>query len=374
MRMDIVLGMCFGDEGKGLFVDYLCANRLNPLVYRFSGGHQSGHTVKTKNVSHVFSNFGSGTLRNVPTIWTDFCTVEPFGLLKELKILLEKGFYPKIHISKQCPVTTPYDIYSNKKKELINQHGSCLVGFGETIEREENNIHLQILDLFYPSILKRKMQDIQNYYNISLLEDVIKEFYDICNYLINQKDNIELLSNSKDILYNKENLIFEGSQGLLLDQNKGFFPNVTRANTGLDNIELLIKNIDYHIYLVTRAYQTRHGNGFMTNEHIPHNIKENPLETNVLNKGQGKFRKSLLDVSLLEYALETHYNIIREKCSLVITCLDHVENEYRFTYKEQIINCINEVEFVNKIADILKIKRVYISKSDISDNIIKFRG
>ena len=59
--------------------------------------------------------------------------------------------------------------------------------------------------------------------------------------------------------------------------------------------------------------------------------------------------------------------------NIVIICLDHVINEHRFTYQGQIVNCLNEAEFVNKISDILDIADVYISKSDNSNNIIKFK-
>ncbi len=58
-----VIGLGFGDEGKGITTDYLCSRANNPLVIRFSGGQQAGHTVVNKFGKHTFSNFGSGTLR-----------------------------------------------------------------------------------------------------------------------------------------------------------------------------------------------------------------------------------------------------------------------------------------------------------------------
>jgi adenylosuccinate synthase len=67
-------------------------------VIRFSGGHQAGHTVVTDDTRHVFSNFGSGTLRGVPTYWSKFCTVEPIGLLNELDALKIKGYNPILYI------------------------------------------------------------------------------------------------------------------------------------------------------------------------------------------------------------------------------------------------------------------------------------
>ena len=160
---------------------------------------------------------------------------------------------------------------------------------------------------------------------------------------------------------------------MLLDQNFGFFPNVTRSNTGCKNAVELLGHSNFYLYLVTRAYQTRHGYGYMSNENLPHNILENPLETNKENEYQGKFRRTLLDVSLLEYAINKDIYVRQNNDkSLVITCLDHVVNDYRFTYNNEIINCINESEFVQKIKNILKIKHVFTSRSNDSENIRTF--
>ena len=74
MKNFVIIGLGFGDEGKGLITDYFCSKLKNPLVIRFSGGHQVGHTVIYNDIRHMFSNFGSGTLRNIPTYWSKFCT------------------------------------------------------------------------------------------------------------------------------------------------------------------------------------------------------------------------------------------------------------------------------------------------------------
>jgi len=84
----IVVGLGYGDEGKGLTTDFLCGQSKFPLVIRFNGGHQAGHTVVTKDgVRHVFSSFGAGTLRNAPTYWSRYCTFSPAYLLYELESL-----------------------------------------------------------------------------------------------------------------------------------------------------------------------------------------------------------------------------------------------------------------------------------------------
>jgi len=106
----------------------------------------------------------------------------------------------------------------------------------------------------------------------------------------------------------------------------------------MKNIASMDDNI--HVYLVTRAYQTRHGNGIMTNENIPHNILIDTNETNITNEYQGIFKRSLLDLDLLLYAIDKD-DYIRNAVNktLVITCLDHIENEYRFTLDGNIVYC-----------------------------------
>ena len=92
-KYSVVLGIGFGDEGKGITTDYLCHHILRqeglaPMVVRFSGGHQAGHTVYVKEssesiIKHIFSSFGSGTLRGCPTYLSQFCTVAQFNIVAD---------------------------------------------------------------------------------------------------------------------------------------------------------------------------------------------------------------------------------------------------------------------------------------------------
>jgi adenylosuccinate synthase len=114
------------------------------------------------------------------------------------------------------------------------------------------------------------------------------------------------------------------------------------------------------LFLVTRAFQTRHGNGPMTNLHIPHNIKENPKETNIMNTYQGEFKRSILDLDLLKYGMERDLFIKNSsEKELVVTCLDLVKDEYRYTIGLDIITHTNEDEFVDGIADYLGVNTVH---------------
>ena len=157
----IVLGALFGDEGKGAFVNSLCRKTHKALVIRYNGGHQAGHSVVNDNIRHLFSNFGSGTLLGAPTYWSEYCTVNPMSLLKEGNALREKGIKPVLYINANAMVTTPYDILRNIKQDELTLHGTVGVGFGTTIQRNEDYFHLYARDLQYPKIRDVKLKLLQ---------------------------------------------------------------------------------------------------------------------------------------------------------------------------------------------------------------------
>ena len=347
MKISLVIGTLYGDEGKGSFVNYLCSQAKNPLVVRFSGGHQVGHTVVIGDKRHIFSNFGSGTLQGVPTYWSEHCTLSPFGIQKEGKALRELGVEPKLIINANTMVTTPFDILQNHRLDNKNKHGSVGVGFGTTIQRNEDHYHLYARDLQYPEIRKEKLRLIYNkYYGYNFNPEqpyqnqttrkLYDDFLNACDELI---DKYEIVNDFTGLLDHE--LIFEGSQGIMLDKDYGFFPHVTRSNTVSKNAIDLINTYKLPIssvttYYVTRAYQTRHGNGHMTNETLDASyIKDNPNETNVMGF-QGEFRKSVLDLDMLKYAIscDRYYNPdIFSKKKMVITCLDQVPEDIPVTTK-----------------------------------------
>lgn len=365
MEYKAIIGLGFGDEGKGLFTDYLSSREPDSIVIRFNGGQQAGHTVASGSFHHVFSNFGSGTFRGIPSYFSSHCTVYPVAIIRELDILLSKGVNPVLYIDNLTPVTTPYDIAYNHKNSL---HGTVGVGFGATLQREENFYSLKFIDLFYPYILEKKLESIRSYYQDFRNLDLTDFFH-----------SVEKIKNSRNIINTDgipsgfKSFIFEGAQGLLLDQNIGFFPFVTRSSTGTKNILNLIGEKEIDLYLVTRAYQTRHGSGPLSNESIPNNIKISINETNIENQYQGKFRYGILDLSLLEYAITRDKYIKSSKNkNLVITCLDHIESEYRFTYNNKILYSKNEMDFISKISEILNIKEIFLSRTEFSENIEKY--
>lgn len=374
-----VIGLGFGDEGKGLTTNYLVAKTLkegNPIVIRYSGGQQAGHTVKVDDKSHVFSNFGSGTLLGAPTYWSKFCTVDPIGIINELTYLTKLGIIPKIYIDNEAPVTTPFDTYKNQQCNITKEHGTCGSGVGATYQREEDFYSLIFGDLFFPTVLKHKMNLIEDYYNFEK-NITLGRFYECVDLL---KSHSEMFIRVNGVPEEYQSRIFEGSQGLLLDQHIGFFPHVTRSNTGTKNIDEILKGttdysgFDVDLYLITRAYQTRHGNGPMSSMKYANAIKIDPLETNITNQYQGEFKRTQLDLDLLLYGINKD-PLIREskRKTLVITCLDHLTDGEIYVVMNNEFKCFQtKDEFIKGVSEFLKIDDILISSSPFSDNISKY--
>lgn len=362
-----VIGLGFGDEGKGKVTSYLCSQSPGSLVVRFSGGQQAGHHVVLESGrSHVFSNFGSGSLQGCHTYWSEFCTFDPVGFCNEWDILVQKGCAPDIYIDENCPITTPYEKIFNVRLEKLLRHGTCGVGVGKTWDRQEKHFSLKVRDLLYPSVLRIKLEVLKKQLYSSLdIEQELEEFYIACNKIC---DRAKIVDN---IPLDYDNYIFEGSQGLLLDQDIGFFPHVTRSNVGLKNIHAM--GFFPEPFLVTRAYQTRHGNGPMTNDTIPHCIEVNPYEQNPSDNMQGAFRRSLLDVDLLRYSIHGDFRIKPDKSTLVITCLDLIKEykEYKLTSNGDVFCFDDEYSYISFIKEAVGINNVLGSSSPLSNQLIE---
>ena len=117
MKTQLVLGLGYGDEGKGLTTDFLCRQAHHPLVIRFSGGHQAGHTVvDASGKRHVFSSIGAGSMAGAATYWSRYCAFAPENFWKEYQAFVGAGASPAptIYLDALAQVTTPYDVYHNR--------------------------------------------------------------------------------------------------------------------------------------------------------------------------------------------------------------------------------------------------------------------
>ncbi len=322
MKTSVVIGLQYGDEGKGLTTSSLVIE--NDLVVRFNGGHQAGHTVEKDGYRHIFSSFGAGTLEGAHTYWSEYCTFYPKAFYNERKRLVENGYTPIHFIHPLSMITTPFDIDFNRQAETNNSHGSVGVGFGATIHRTENTpFKLFAIDLTNRPLLVHKLNQIADYYSSQNKQTLISEF-------LRYADSIELnICTLDEIKNNYSNIVFEGAQGIMLDMDFGYFPNVTRSNTTSKNAMRIIK--DNHlpspdVYYIMRSYLTRHGNGFMPNETKNICFED---KTNISHEYQGEFRQGYHSLEQLKYALKcdcifsgNNFN----KKHLSITCLSQTDS------------------------------------------------
>jgi adenylosuccinate synthase len=377
MSTKIVVGLGFGDEGKGKVVNYLASlprrySNLPSPVVRFSGGQQAGHTVCEGNFAHIFSNIGSGAYHQCGTVWTKYCTFDPVGLDNELRILRERwGLNPTITVDPECPVTTWMDKESQRTNYENVSHGTCGVGVGTTWEREENHYKLRAYDLQYPSVHEEKLNLISaNYYPYSGSDSsAARERYMAA--VESLFTNPRLFIKSCSEIPTPQDMIFEGSQGIMLDKDVGFFPHVTRSKTTTEKAFEIIGGAEALVYAVTRAYQTRHGTGPMTGFPVPEleDIKDN---TNVDHPFQGELRIRSLDLNLLKYAIDSDPGIKRGKYILVVTCLDHLEerNLWPYTYDCDLKFAASSAEFLDTLRNFLSPSQILISRAEDQCNLL----
>lgn len=358
--------MGYGDEGKGVFTDYLSSKLDHPVVIRFNGGHQCGHTVlHADGHFHVFSNFGAGTFRQVPTFFSRFCTIDPTGIVREFRALQRLGANPVLFADPLAMVTTPFDKFYNISDRANLAHGTVGVGFGTTIERNQGPCKLYAQDLFFPAVLHRKLEAVRDYYRVKLkarglescLEALELEIMRVDHFLRDAeiaRDIVRLLTEKQLISMDFKNHIFEGGQGILLDMDFGIFPNVTRSNTTSKNaFEILRRNglaSRPTVYYLTRAYQTRHGNGWMSAESHPVTLIHNLHETNGPGGHQGQFRTGILDTDLLRYALQCDTSFCGDaEKQMVVSCMDQLTG-YQYLSGGNVLTAPDRESFLKQIA------------------------
>lgn len=350
----IVVDLGFGDAGKGSIVDYLVRTHRASAVVRFNGGGQAAHNVVTpEGVHHTFAQFGSGTfVRGVRTHLSRFMLVDMDAIWNEAKHLQEIGcgnVFSRLSVDEDARVVTPFHKAGNRLREMFRnngRHGTCGMGIGETMADSIAHPELTIYasDLRDKNLLVQKLRTVQ--------EVKYAELKEICDSLspdMKAFGEISVLQNADAPLLIAESLwqtamsfrivpgsylkrlgdeselIFEGAQGVLLDEWHGFHPHTTWSTTTFANAETLLREIDYDGQVeklgVLRAYFTRHGAG-------PFPTEDEPL-TRMLqdhhndDRGwQGKFRVGWFDMVLARYALA----VSGGADSLAITNLDRFES------------------------------------------------
>lgn len=366
-----IIGAGYGDCGKGLATDFLTRKLTKdhkpPLVVRGNGGAQAGHTVVADNRRHIFGHIGAGAFTGAETYLASNFIVNPLAFNKEFLNfeLFSSTLRPRIYACPSCRVTTIYDMAINSLAELARgsaRHGSCGLGINETVTRDHTGYHFDMSMVKHSAdnVSLGALEAIRNEWipqrlkELSIDENAFKNTWsDIQKraklYLQTLKADplqvqFELVKSARKLstppvgfFNNRQDIIVEGAQGLMLDEFLGSFPHVTRSITGLPSaIRAAHECGKFQVrpVYVTRSYTTRHGAGPLPHEGT--NITNKALydDTNVTNDWQGTLRYAPLDLSRMKSLI--HQDLERAK---------HVANAFGTTVLPPLIflTCVDQL-------------------------------
>jgi adenylosuccinate synthase len=254
--------------------------------------------------------------------------------MKEYDNLSDKGYPPVFYADPDCPITTFFDIEHNTSDESLRLNGTVGVGFGSTLQRQEDHYRLVLRDLSYPMVTRAKLIAIAGYYGRTINNETlgkIDKFISLSDQYLKKVTMMKPEKFSSEVIMGRT-VVFESAQGVLLDMEHGFFPNVTRSNTTCKNALVLCKRMGINlntvkIVHVTRTYHTRHGNGPFLEGTVE--LKNKETENNKWDLYQGEFRIAPLNMELLRYAKECDVrywgHIPLKNSILFVTCCDQLE-------------------------------------------------
>ncbi|MBL31289.1 MAG: adenylosuccinate synthase [Flavobacteriales bacterium] len=273
MSLDVLLGLQWGDEGKGKIVDFV--SKKYDIIARFQGGPNAGHTIIFNNQKHILHTIPSGIFNEkVKNVIGNGVVIDPVTLSTELSKLEKLGInYQNLFISRKAHLIIPTHKHLDRASEIAKGEqkiGSTLRGIGPTYMDKTGRNGLRIGDIeltdFHEKFknLTNKHKNILSQYNYQeRFEDDIELWFKAIEK-IKQIKFIDSEYFFEDAIEHKQQILAEGAQGTLLDLDFGTYPFVTSSNTissgacnGLGVSPNKIKNV----VGVFKAYCTRVGNG-----------------------------------------------------------------------------------------------------------------
>ncbi len=305
----IVVDLGYGDAGKGTVVDRLCSRGPYTAVVRFNGGAQAAHNVVTVDGRHhTFAQFGSGTFTpGVTTYLSRFMMVDPLALAAEAGHLAGLGVrdaLDRLTVDRDALLTTPYHRAANRARATALLHGSCGMGIGETASYALTCDEApRAGDCLSPGRLRARLALLRDRLFDELGPLDVPPVADCAEAFAAFAARVRIGPDVLPSLLRRGPVVFEGAQGVLLDQDHGFHPYTTWSTTTFANAETLLGGCGGTAVRlgVTRAYMTRHGPGPFVTEDPG---LDRPEPHNRRGRWQGAFRVGHLDAVALRYALE----------------------------------------------------------------------
>ena len=272
----VVIGAQWGDEGKGKIVDLLTERAA--AVVRFQGGHNAGHTLVIGGAKTVLSLIPSGILHpGVQCLIGNGVVLSLEALLKEADALVQKGVpvYERLRVSPNCALILPSHIALDRARERakgVNAIGTTGRGIGPAYEDKVARRAVRVADLFQRDRLAARLGEALDFHNFVLsryFSAETVEFGRTLEDLLAQAERIRPLVEDVSERLRGEmlkggNILFEGAQGALLDNDVGTYPFVTSSNTiaGAAAVGTGLGPRDIHKVLgIVKAYTTRVGAG-----------------------------------------------------------------------------------------------------------------
>ncbi len=317
MKVDVLLGLQWGDEGKGKIVDVLTPNYN--IITRFQGGPNAGHTLEFNNVKHVLHTIPSGIFRkNTINIIGNGVVIDPVIFKKEIFDLKQPDidFTKIIYISKKAHLILPthkiLDAASEQAKGK-SKIGSTLKGIGPTYMDKTGRNGLRIGDIISDNFinrynaLKQKHLNLIKQYNFNFdITESEKEWFKAIEFIKNYKfiDSENYINES---LNNNKTILAEGAQGTLLDIDFGTYPFVTSSNTicaGACTGLGVAPNKIGEVFGIFKAYCTRVGSGPFPTELFDNDGKKLQNIGHEFGATTGRPRRcGWLDLVALKYAV-----------------------------------------------------------------------
>ncbi|MCL4139877.1 UNVERIFIED_CONTAM: hypothetical protein GTU68_049650 [Idotea baltica] len=274
--VDILLGLQWGDEGKGKIVDVLAPQYK--VVARFQGGPNAGHTLEFDGIKHVLHQIPSGVFRkDCDNIIGNGVVLDPVIFKKEIDSLTEKF---KMDLSQNLIISTKASIIipthrlldaAQEKAKGVNKIGSTLKGIGPTYTDKVGRHGLRVGDILSPNfkskynklVAKHKQQLSFLEFEIEDLKETEKTFFEACEFLKTFKITETEYTVNKH-LTDGQKVLAEGAQGSLLDIDFGSYPFVTSSSTTASGVCAglgVAPGKIGEVYGIFKAYCTRVGSG-----------------------------------------------------------------------------------------------------------------
>ena len=318
MKIDVLLGLQWGDEGKGKVVDVLAPQY--DVVARFQGGPNAGHTLEFDGIKHVLHQIPSGIFReNIKNIVGNGVVLDPVILIKEIEGLkkFNISFKKNLFISKKATIIIPTHklldaAYEKSKGE--KKIGSTLKGIGPTYQDKIGRMALRVGDMLSADFKDRyqtlveKHKAVLSFYDFDLKD--LPELEDSFFNAVETFKTLNLIDSEYEVneaLQEDKKVLAEGAQGSLLDIDFGSYPFVTSSSTmaagACTGLGVAPSTIG-EVYGIFKAYCTRVGSGPFPTELFDEDGERMRKEGNEFGSTTGRPRRcGWIDLPSLKYSI-----------------------------------------------------------------------